>query len=220
MPHAHRFQDDAVEADLDEFPNAQLIDGLLCTDLSMAEPADKPGSATFILSDTDENGFRRVSKGMTSDSGAGDTVGPESEFPEYPTEPSPGSRRGLHYVAAGGAKLRNKGQKRVLIITAEKQLRWVTIQMADVNKTLCSVSKNNDHGFKVVYDKSESYMQDVKTKEKTNLRRQRGVFVLDCWVVPYAMAMSGKVVYRGVDGKKRVATLKASNVEGFNRQVR
>ena len=92
--------------------------------------------------------------------------------------------------------------------------------MADVNKTLLSVSKNNDHGFKVVYDQSGSYMEEKKSGDRTSLRRQRGVFVLDCWIVPYDMAMSGKVTYKGADGKKRTATLKSNQIEGFTRPAR
>ena len=43
----------------------------------------------------------------------------------------------------GGTKIKNTGQKRVLILTNEKQLRCVTVQIAKVKKTLASVSKSN-----------------------------------------------------------------------------
>ena len=119
-------------------------------------------------------------------------------------EESPGSRRGLHYVAAGGNKIRNKGQKRVLIMTREKQLRWVTVQIAQVKKTLASVSKSNDNGFDVVYSKRKcgSYMEDIESKQRTALRRDKGVFVLDAWVVPYAMIQKGFVTYKDEEGRK------------------
>ena len=71
---------------------------------------------------------------MTSDSGAGDTVGPASATPDYPLTESPGSKANLYYVAAGGARIKNVGQKLVLIMTKEKQLKWVTVQIANVKK--------------------------------------------------------------------------------------
>ena len=141
--------------------------------------------------------------GMTSDSGAGDTVGPEEDYPGYPVEESPGSKKGLYYVAAGGAKLKNTGQKRVLIMTREGQLKWVIVQMAKVKKTLSSVSRSNDNNYDVVYSSSGSYMEDCSNGDITKLRRQRGVFVLDAWVVPYKMAMTGKVSFTDIKGKRK-----------------
>ena len=188
---------EAEESDED----IEIIDGVPCKHLCMAE-ADH-GNGVRAPSERDENGFYKLKLGMTSDSGAGDTVGPEDKYPDYPLEESPGSRRGLHYVAAGGNKIKNKGQKRVLILTREKQLRWVTVQIAQVKKTLASVSKSNDNGFDVVYSKKASYMEEMESKQRTALRRDRGVFVLDAWIVPYEMIKKGFVIYTDENGKKR-----------------
>ena len=62
--------------------------------------------------DVDINGFKRIKDGITTDSGAVDFVSPETEFPDYPLEPSPGSIKGLKYTAAGGQKLPNRGQNK------------------------------------------------------------------------------------------------------------
>ena len=185
----------------DSDSDVELIDGVPCKQLCMADKDD--GSEQLGPTKVDENGFYKLRKGMTSDSGAGDTVGPEDDYPDYPLEPSPGSHRGLHYVAAGGNKIKNKGQKRVLILTKEKQLRWVTVQIAQVKKTLASVSKSNDNGFDVVYSKNASYMEEMSTKQQTALRRDRGVFVLDAWIVPYEMIKKGYVIYTDENGRKR-----------------
>ena len=91
-----------------------------------------------------------------------------------------------------------------MILTAEKQLRWITVQIAKVKKTLGSVSKRNDHDIDVHYSKKGSYMKDVKTQEKTALRRERGVFVLDAWVIPYETAKTGLVKYKDANGKLRM----------------
>ena len=174
----HEASTQCLETDVqDSDSDIELIDGIPCKQLCMAEPAGKSEAET--PTEKDENKFYKLRLSMTSDSCAGDTVGPEDEYPDYPPEESPGSIRGLHYVAAGGNKIKNKGQKKVLILTKEKQLRWVTVQIAQVKKTLASVSKSNDHGFDVIYSKKGSYMEDMESKRRTSLRRERGVFVLD-----------------------------------------
>ena len=105
--------------------------------------------------------------------------------------------------------------------TAEKQLRWITVQIAKVKKTLGSVSKSNDHGIDVCYSSKGSYMKDVKTQEKTALRRERGVFVLDAWVVPYEMAKTGMVKYKDASGKLKMAKInEKKNNTDFSRPAR
>ena len=108
-----------------------------------------------------------------------------------------------------------------MILTAEKQLRWITVQIAKVKKTLGSVSKSNDHGIDVCYSNKGSYMMDLKTQEKTALRRERGVFVLDAWVIPYEMAKTGLVKYRDAQGKlKTVRVNSKKNETDFSRPAR
>ena len=188
--------------------------------LCMAEPAKKKEQLVPPKQQYDTNGFRVLVNGMTSDSGAGDTVGPEDAFPEYPLVPSPGSIRGLHYVAANNQKMKNMGQKRVLMMTREGQLRWVTVQIVAVKKTLASVSRSNDNGYDVIYSKKSSHMMEISSGKKTQLRRERGVFVLDCWIVPYNIAMSGRVNYVTLDGQRKSVNVGTANTEGFSRQAR
>ena len=88
-------------------------------------------------------------------------------------------------------------------MTKEKQLKWVTVQIAQVKKTLASVSKSNDNGYDVKYSKTGSYMEEIETKQKTTLRRDRGVFVLDAWVVPYDMVKKGVITYKDQSGNKK-----------------
>ena len=59
------------------------------------------------------------------------------------------------------------------------------------------------NGFDVVYSKKASYMEDTKTKQRTALRRDRGVFVLDAWIVPYEMVKKGVVTFRDNDGNRK-----------------
>ena len=69
-------------------------------------------------------------------------------------------------------------------MTKEKKFGWITVQVAAVKKMLGSVSKNNAFGQRVVYDSDCSYIEDEKSREKLNLRSNRGVFILDAWIVP------------------------------------
>ena len=99
--------------------------------------------------------------------------------------------------------MKNKGQRTILMMTKEKHLRWLTVQVARVKKTLGSVSKNNSCGQKVVYDEDGSFIEVKKTGQKIGLDFERGVYKFDAWVVPYAMVKRGFISYVDADGKKR-----------------
>ena len=103
-----------------------------------------------------------------------------------------------------------------MILTKEKGLRWITVQVAKVKKLLGSVSKNNDYGQRVVYDLDESFIQDKKTGEKVNLEREKGVFKFDAWVVPYATVQTGRVEFRDSQGVLKV--VRVNKAESFSRQ--
>ena len=79
-----------------DMTDVEYIDGVLCKHLCMAESSDQR-EKMIEGHEKDENGFYKLKKGITSDSGAGDTVGPDDESPDYAVEEWPGSRRGLHY---------------------------------------------------------------------------------------------------------------------------
>ena len=95
---------------------------------------------TLKVTERDENGFDKIPLGITSDSGAADTVAPEELFTDYPLEDSPASLANVWYVGAGGQRIKNKGQRKILILTREKLLRWITVQVARVKKTLGSAN--------------------------------------------------------------------------------
>ena len=88
-----------------------------------------------------------------------------------------------------------------------------------MKKTLGSVSKSNDNGFVVHYSSKGSYMKDEKTQEKTALRRERGVFVLDAWVVPFEMSKTGIVKYKDDQGKLKAVKVTKNSMD-FSRPAR
>ena len=105
-------------------------------------------------------------------------------------------------------------------MTQEKQLRWVTVQIANVKKTLASVSRSNDNDYDVVYsNRKGAHMVENVTGDTTELRRERGIFILDCWVVPYEMTKTGVVEYIDTDGQKKSQPV-GRKVKDFIRQAK
>ena len=103
-----------------------------------------------------------------------------------------------------------------MVLTKEKHLRWLTVQVAKVKKMLGFVSKNNDCGQRVVYDADESYIMDTASGQKVNLERVKGIFKYDAWVVPYLMVKMGQVSYIDENGESR--TVRVDKDASFSRQ--
>ena len=61
------------------------------------------------------------------------------------------------------------------------QLRKVTLQVANVNETLGSVSKMVRNGDRVVLDTSGSYIENKMTKDVQWLQERDEVFVVGWW---------------------------------------
>ena len=154
--------------------------------------------------------------GITSDSGAADTVAPEELFTDYPLEESPACRANVWYVGAGGHRMKNKGQRKILMLTKEGYLRWLTVQVAAVKKVLGSVSKNNACGQRVVYDQDGSYIEDKRSGQKVALDLDRGVFQFDAWVVPHSQVKRGWCSFKAPYGKQ--TNVKTDPKARFGRQ--
>ena len=89
----------------------------------------------------------------------------------------------------------------------------MTVQVAVVKKMLISTCKHNDCNNKVVYRKSGSFVRDERTGDLLSLRRTRGTFVLDLWVIPHQMVKTGLVRYKGQQGVPRAVRVgKLANV--------
>ena len=124
----------------------------------------------------------KLRRGLTIDSGAADHVMPSGWLPWVKSRPSAGSVRGLHYVAANGARIANEGEQSVELMTEEGSKGKWTFQVAKVNKPLASVGKLLDTGHRVVLDEDGSYVLNKRTRQVMRIRRERGVFVLDVWL--------------------------------------
>ena len=124
----------------------------------------------------------KVRKGLTVDSGAADHVMPIGWLLMVLVVKSLGSIRGLHYVATDGIRIANKGQQLIKFMTMDGVWVDIIFQPAAIHKPLVSVSKLNESGYKVVFDENRSYIIHKKTKKVINMRKERGVFIIDAFV--------------------------------------
>ena len=146
-----------------------------------------PGEVEINSAEARERRFR-IRRGITADSGAGDPVFPRRMISAKKIRPSPGSKRGLHYVSATDHRIPNVGEVDLEFMTEEGHQDKILFQVADVNKPFMSISDRIDNGCRVVFDQDDQTGEDLthifnkKTKKKMRLKRIGKVWVLDCSV--------------------------------------
>ena len=90
---------------------------------------------------------------------------------------SEGSRRGRHFVAAGGKRLKNEGQALLhLLGNGGVGLRSV-FQVAEVTRPLWSVGKICDQGFEARFTKTKATILDEQGREVLSFERRNGLYV-------------------------------------------
>ena len=131
----------------------------------------------------------RLKRGITIDSGAGNSVMPRRMVLDKSSiRESAGSRAGVNYVPAGGGRIPNEGEFDLAFKTSEGNAEAWTFQVAEINKALCAVSQLVDLGYKVIFDKNletgqdMSYMTYKAANVTSRLRRERNVWILDAYV--------------------------------------
>lgn len=130
---------------------------------------------------TTNHGWERLE--LTVDSGAAETICPAKEVTGIPTQPGEKFAQGVRYTCAGGKKLPNLGEKRMLMVTADSKVQHnMTMQVAEVNRALMSVSRCVDAGNRVVFDDKWSFIEDKKTGHRSTIHRRGNLYVLESWV--------------------------------------
>ena len=95
----------------------------------------------------------------------------------------------MHYVAANNGRIPNESECDLSFQTTEGDDEELTMQIAEVNKALGSVSYLVDRGYRVVFDKcmvtgrDMSFMYKKDTKRSAIFRRERNIWVLDTYVL-------------------------------------
>ena len=135
-----------------------------------------------------KTGFRRVRSVM--DSGATKGVMHPDSFPDFPIQPSPGSKRGAVFGTAGSDELPNLGMWTLPALTAEGNRTMLASQVAEVSLPLSSVGEKCDEGNVVIFSSKGGLICNVQNGTLESFNREEGVYVLEQWVPP-ASAVSG-----------------------------
>ena len=116
------------------------------------------------------------------DSGAIDSVIPDSVALGFQKRDTAASRQGLKYRAANGTPIANEGEKTLQGYSNEGKPLGITMQVAKVTKPLGSVRAMLEANNMVVFDKGNSYIMDKNTWAKTKLEERNGAYVFDLWI--------------------------------------
>ena len=135
----------------------------------------QPASLNAIRSD----GWEEVL--MAVDSGASETVIGEDMAVSAVLKESEGSRRGVEYKVANGDSIPNLGEKKFQAETQEGIRKGITAQVCSVQQGLLSVKKMVDKGHRVVFDPKGSYVQDIVTNERMNMKEKHGMYFISFW---------------------------------------
>ena len=128
----------------------------------------------------DENDEKWECLDIVLDSGAAESVAPESMAAWIPTVESAGSRRGQTYLSASGDDMPNKGEKCIPVTTEIGHETSATFQITDVSRPLCSVAKVCDQGNTVVFDAKGGYIEDA-AGFRTPFKRESNVYVMQLY---------------------------------------
>ena len=109
-----------------------------------------PDEVELCAMDIKERRYR-LKRGLTADSGVADPVIPKRMVNAKKIRPSPGSRRGLHYVSATDHRIPNVGEISLEFQTDEGHAETIVFQVADVNKPVVSISDRIDHRRRVLF---------------------------------------------------------------------
>jgi len=116
------------------------------------------------------------------DSGATESVTPEDMPKSIPTTQGAACKRGVEYEVANGVSIPNEGEKRFTAITEEGKKKNMVVQVCDVNQGLLSVSKAVAAGNRVVFDEDGSYIENKRSKERTWMKAEGGMYTIKMWI--------------------------------------
>ena len=118
------------------------------------------------------------------------------ELPGIPIVPSPGSKRGQHYITASEERIPNEGEQkfvgRLQAWSQDGHGRWVkkedaqkgvNVQIADVSHPLMAVKKLCQANRRVVFDEAGSYALNKLTGEVLEIKEDGGEYVMEMWVL-------------------------------------
>ena len=145
------------------------------------------------------------------DSGAAENVMPRSMFPEIPNEETERSKSGKGFNGPGREHMHNYGQQVMSVRTPEGFVWKSTWQVAELRRPLASASHIIQDGSGLFIEKDEAYIMNRKKKEKSMLRKEGNVYVLDLFVrVPPNVTAPVTYTPMDVDAINQVADCNSS----------
>ena len=120
---------------------------------------------------------------ITIDSGACDTVMPLSLCGDIQVIASMQSRSGLEYEVANGESIPNEGERKCLMMTRGAQMpKRTTFQVADVHKTLMSITRAADAGYECHLNAKGGWLLDTFTGETIPIARGGNLYTMRAWI--------------------------------------
>ena len=95
----------------------------------------------------------------------------------YSVEPSPGSMANLHFVAAGGKRIKMQGQVNAQFATGSGEAFTSCFQVAAVTRPLWSVGRICDKGYKANFDDKEAKNVDKQGVTVCLFQRVGGLYL-------------------------------------------
>ena len=127
-------------------------------------------------------GYEWIPIKMTPDSGACEHVGNPRQFASFgEVKVTSAVKQGVKYGTASGHSIPNLGQIDLDVITDDGANTQLSLQMADVTKTLLSVKRMTKAGNRVVFDSDGSYVQNKSTGFKTGIAEENGTYSMVVW---------------------------------------
>ena len=130
----------------------------------------------------ESSGWRKVE--CILDSGAAESVCPPTMAPSWPICDSVGSRAGLHYTAAGGARIPNRGEQHLPILFENGAKSFCVFQVAEVARPLVSVAKVTERGNAVLFGVGGGVIRNLQTGADTPFYLRDGVYVFSILIPP------------------------------------
>ena len=143
---------------------------------------------------------------ITIDSGAANHVMSSSLFPEYEILDSPGSIAGQRFVAAGGQRLANQGEKHLHVYMTDGTRARMVMQITDVNRSLASVGLICENNNEVIFRKDGGVIRDLKTGKEIKFDRKGGVYALQVWVQTELEGKAAPILESFISGFGRPGT--------------
>ena len=117
------------------------------------------------------------------DSRAAENVMPKSIFPDISTDETKRSKHGVGFKGTRRrAQFKNYEQQVIFVRTLEGFVSKSTWQVADATRLLVSASHVIQAGNDLFIGKAEAYIMNRKKKEKSMLRKEGNVYVVDLFV--------------------------------------